>query len=283
MKLNSQGTLNRIGKRITPPLGAVISYAGAVNATETLVSYLNLLTGKGSGTGWDDGEEAVAAEIIRNIRPSDPIVIDCGANRGAWMTGVRRLLGGDRGKWLAIEPNPGCFPFLEALPNVEIIRKGAGEVESTQAFYADGDTSGLASLYPRVDTVAGGGNFAVSTIDTVTLDRIIDERQLERVDFLKMDIEGHELFALRGAMKSLRKGRIAALAFEFGAGNLNSRTYFKDFWELLTPLGFRLRRICPGGKTTPILEYYEDLEYFRGVTNYIAVLDGQVKFSEDVT
>jgi hypothetical protein len=61
------------------------------------------------------------------------------------------------------------------------------------------------------------------------------------------------------------------LTFEFGSGQINSRTFFHDFWDLLQPLGFALRRICPGGRTVPVDEYYEDLEYFRGVTNYLAL------------
>jgi hypothetical protein len=53
---------------------------------------------------------------------------------------------------------------------------------------------------------------------------------------------------------------------------VNSRTFFRDFWELLIPLGFEIRRICPGGRTIGVKSYYEDLEMFRGVTNYIATL-----------
>jgi hypothetical protein len=87
-----------------------------------------------------------------------------------------------------------------------------------------------------------------------------------------MDLEGHELFALRGTLTALSQRRIRALSFEFCLGNVNSRTFFRDFWELLTPLGFELRRICARGMTIPILEYYEDLEFFRGATNYIAIL-----------
>ena len=87
-----------------------------------------------------------------------------------------------------------------------------------------------------------------------------------------MDLEGHELFALNGATTALKLGYIKALSFEFGAGNVNSRTFFRDFWELLTPLGFELRRICPGGVTVPVREYYEDLEFFRGVSNYVGIL-----------
>jgi len=96
--------------------------------------------------------------------------------------------------------------------------------------------------------------------------------KVEFVDFMKMDIEGHEVFALRGAKRALAAGKIGALSFEFGCGNINSRTFLHDFWELLTGAGFELWRITPGGKEIQIDDYYEDLEYFRGATNYIANL-----------
>jgi hypothetical protein len=105
-----------------------------------------------------------------------------------------------------------------------------------------------------------------------TIDEILAERGIETVDMAKMDLEGHELFALRGAAQSLKTHRLRTLTFEFGTSNVNSRTFFRDFHDLLTGYGYRICRIYPGGKTVPILEYYEDLEFFRGVTNYIATV-----------
>ena len=87
-----------------------------------------------------------------------------------------------------------------------------------------------------------------------------------------MDVEGHELFVLRGARQSLASRKIGALSFEFGCGNINSRTFFRDFWELLTGAGFSIWRITPSGKYLPVGDYYEDLEYFRGLANYVAEL-----------
>lgn len=104
-----------------------------------------------------------------------------------------------------------------------------------------------------------------------TIDEILMERGIELVDFAKMDLEGHELFALRGAAESLKHHRLRVLTFEFGTGNVNSRTFFRDFWGLLNGYGYRIERIYPGGKTAPVVEYYEDLEFFRGVTNYVAL------------
>jgi hypothetical protein len=108
-------------------------------------------------------------------------------------------------------------------------------------------------------------------VAVVRLDDVIAELHLQTVDFVKMDIEGGELDALHGATTSLPAGAIRALSFEFGINNIDSRTFFRDFWDLLNPLSFSIFRIAPGGTLIHIREYREELEYFKIVSNYIAV------------
>jgi FkbM family methyltransferase len=246
---------------------------GMCYGIELFASYLNLLVGKGSGTGWDKTETIATANVLREgCLSGHPIVIDCGANIGNWTRELRSHLGSDSGRWIAIEPTPENVKRLESLPNLEIIEAAAGEKAEELQLHIYNGGSGWTSLHQRHDSFAEGLEFSVHTVPVITIDSVIADRGLDHVDFLKLDIEGHELFALRGAVQSLSARRIKALSFEFGSGNVNSRTFFRDFWELLTPLGFELRRICPGGSTVPVKSYYEDLEVFRGVTNYIAVL-----------
>jgi hypothetical protein len=45
--------------------------------------------------------------------------------------------------------------------------------------------------------------------------------------------------------------------------------FFKDCWDLITGHGYSLWRIVPGGRPVPVRAYREDLEHFRGVSNYI--------------
>ncbi|MGA9987446.1 MAG: hypothetical protein WBP69_06675, partial [Terriglobales bacterium] len=78
---------------------------------------------------------------------------------------------------------------------------------------------------------------------------------------------GAELAAFRGTARSFSRGAIGALSLEFGSGNMNSRTFFRDFWDFLTGYGFEIYRVLPGGNILQIDEYYEDLEYFRGASN----------------
>lgn len=274
MKLGDPGVLNAMAKRATPYVGITVNALRATRGVELMAAYLNLLAGKGCGSGWDKGEEVAAARVIRARgepqRP--PVVIDCGGNRGTWTREVRARLESDAGRWIVIEPAPESAALCRQLPNVEVVEAAAGEHPATLDLYSNEAASGWASLHERGDSFARGARFTTRQVPVVTLDSVIAEKDIRIVDFLKLDIEGHELFALRGTRRALAAGMIRALSFEFGSGNVNSRTYFRDFWDLLVPLGYELHRILPGGRTFRVAEYDEDLENFRGVTNYIGLL-----------
>lgn len=268
MRLNTPGTFNRLGKKITPFFGRATANPTLTNFIEMVCAYLNCVVGKGSGSGWDRSEELAASRVIH--RPN-PTVLDLGANHGVWTLEMQRLLG-TGGRWILIDAASECCQSMRSIKGVEVIEAAIGERPGKAVFYTPGNASVLGSLYNRQDTCIEGQSMQAREVAVTTVDQILNERGITEVDLLKMDLEGHELFALRGASEALKHGRIRAITFEFGSSNVNSRTYFRDFWDLLTGFQYRIERIRPGGGTARISEYYEDLEYFRGVTNYIAVL-----------
>lgn len=98
----------------------------------------------------------------------------------------------------------------------------------------------------------------------MTLDDITEKHGLTEIAFLKLDLEGHELEALKGAYKLLEGKVVRALAFEFGGCNLDSRTFAKDFWHLLVyEHNFKLYRILPGRRLLHLSCYSETLEHFN--------------------
>lgn len=139
--------------------------------------------------------------------------------------------------------------------------------------YSPDAWSPVASLYPRRDSQLQKYEFGKQEVEVVTIDDFIDSFGIDVVDFMKIDVEGNELAVLHGSRQALQSKRIKALTFEFGCGNINSRTYFHDFWDTLQGYGYTIKRICPGGILLKIETYYEDLEYFRGVSNYLATFE----------
>jgi len=84
-----------------------------------------------------------------------------------------------------------------------------------------------------------------------------------------MDVEGNELKVLDGALNMLASKRIRFIQFEFGGCNIDSRTFFQDFYYLLNK-DFQLYRIVQDG-LFPINHYKECYELFM-TTNFLAEL-----------
>jgi len=269
MLLHSPTLLNQIAKRFSKPLSRIACSGFFYQAIRAIDAYLNFLQGKGSGTGWDLSNEIQAARKL--IEREHPVVFDVGANVGEWSMQFLKLM--PRAQLYMFEPAPEC---LKAIHNLNlpatVIPCAVGDICGTAQLHSSSPTDGCASLYPRQDSYFRNRTYTPMPVDLVTLDAIILRHNLDCIDFVKMDIEGNELAALHGAAEALRKRRIRALTFEFGSGNINSGTYFRDFWNLLNEAGFSLFRVTPGSQLLPIIAYYEDCEYFRGVTNYIAKL-----------
>lgn len=87
---------------------------------------------------------------------------------------------------------------------------------------------------------------------------------LHTIDYVKLDLEGHELEALKGASQLLQSHKIKALTFEFGGCNIDSRTYIKDFWQLLVDgYGYTLYRQLSRRRLLRLDYYSESLERFN--------------------
>ena len=86
--------------------------------------------------------------------------------------------------------------------------------------------------------------------------------------YCKIDIEGNELNALHGAQRMLDEGKIDVIQMEFGGCNIDSRTYFRDFWNLLSAK-YKVYRVLLDG-VEEITEYGDILEIFF-CTNYLFV------------
>lgn len=125
--------------------------------------------------------------------------IDAGAHIGI----ITRLLAKHFSRVIAFEPHPQTFKCLQRntrhLPNVEIHRAALGGVKGQMGIeMAPTTNSGDRQI------ISGTG------VKVVTLDSL----RLKDVDFIKMDIQGYELFALQGAVRTLQRCRPVCLIEE---------------------------------------------------------------------
>ena len=144
------------------------------------------------------------------LGPED-VVIDCGANIGDF---VRVCLKAGVGKIVAIDPSPSNVEAMQRTFSQEIARgqvvvvpKGVWHEDSTMTMILYENTL-LDSfvMHDRTENKQlGGPRPREIKLPVTTIDKIVEELKLEKVTFVKMDIEGAERNAIRGAAKTITR------------------------------------------------------------------------------
>jgi FkbM family methyltransferase len=163
-----------------------------------------------TGCFWPDVEHyepEVRTFLECVLRPGDTF-IDCGANVGYFSVQAGALVG-NAGRVVSIEANPRTFKLLErnlranafGIPVHCALTSEIGEVE----LFMPQDWDVYSSL--RAGSLVEGRADQSFKVTGRTLDDVVRELALERIDLVKIDIEGGELDVLRSAPNVLRKFR----------------------------------------------------------------------------
>lgn len=215
--------------------------------------------------------ELAALHRMRTATPVADVIFDVGANVGEWTMNAARHW--PRARIHAFEPSADTFAKLEAATagmGVTCVRSAVSDRSGQVQLHAVPGLPGLSSLHERDLSTHGMEMTATEDVDAITLDEYCEAHNISAIDVLKLDVEGHELTALRGARSLLEAGRIKFIQFEFGGTNIDSRTYLRDFVDLLGD-DFQIYRLLADG--VELLHYSEREEIFV-TTNYLAELRG---------
>lgn len=152
----------------------------------------------------------------------NPIIFDVGCNNGVNLDDFTHIF---------LDNYPDCFVYgIEAFhwhtyeekykdnPRVKLIKKALWENKSQISFYDIHDAPGISSLYNRkVFEPCWEKEFKIKEVkvDTTTLDTLIDLYDIKKIDYLKLDIEGAELPALRGSSSALNANIIKYIQLEY--------------------------------------------------------------------
>lgn len=220
----------------------------------------------------EGGEDWVLRWCASQAAADQPFVLmDGGANVGQYASHALAVIG-QRLRIHCFEPSPRTFQGLSKnlgdCPGVKLMPFGLSDAEAECELYSHegGDTE--ASLAKRDLSHWSIVQDRVEVVRLRRLDDVCREEKIPRIDLLKLDVEGHELAALRGAAQLLEQRRINSIQFEFGSPDIESRTYFKDLYKLLNP-NYSIFRIVHNG-LVPIHAYSEFHENFA-TTNFLAV------------
>ncbi len=202
-------------------------------------------------------ETDTTAFLMRTVETED-VCIDVGANFGYFTCLMARRAW--QGRTIAFEPDPRVFELLRE--NV-FVNWSQHVVETINA--AVGDVNGTITLHRRIGRSANTSLIAAAldeedptgrprteelVVDCVTLDSLSD--RLQRVDLVKIDVEGAETLVVEGMQELVRRHRPTIL-MEWSPGQAAGGGYDLDeLAKLLQSLDLSPKVILPGGETRAI-------------------------------
>ncbi len=253
----------------------VLTDAGKIKH-QTLFENLHQLslTGMNIGGGSDSaysGEKNALKYIFNKFSTEKNLILfDVGANVGEYSILLKEVFG-EKANISSFEPSLKTFQKLEAnikdRLKIELYNFAFGNENTRITLYSNSEGSGLASVYKRNLEHFNIDMNINEQIEIKTLDCFCQDKNINHIHFLKMDVEGHEIKVLNGASKLLGERKIDFIQFEFGGCNIDSRTYFQDFYYLLKDK-YKIYRIVKDG-LYEIKNYKESYEAFI-TTNYLA-------------
>lgn len=198
------------------------------------------------------GEVEALAFVERSLRSvAEPVIFDVGANVGEFSAACLATFH-DRCVVHAFEPSAMTYAILQTKlgdkvgASLQLHNLGLSDETREMTLYSSEVGSTIASVHQLDRPLRPFRDEFSERVQLTTLDHFCDQMRIERIDFLKLDIEGHELHALRGASALLRGGKIRFIQFEFGENNITSKTFLADFHRILGE-HYRMFRIVPGG------------------------------------
>lgn len=225
---------------------------------------------KNEGYGLDDfynnGEYLIIKKLIKNYE----IVFDVGANVGSWSREVLDFYPNVQLK--CFEPGPEAHNILnnifQRFNNVEVFNLGLGIADEEREFYVyPGIASGGTTLFER--PVFSGFPHQKIKIKIVSLDSFCNLKKFNKIDFLKIDSEGSELFIIKGASSLIKNKKINFIQFEYGGTYRDAKITLKELYSLLNKNNYLVFRIFKKG-LIHIPHWSEDLENYK-YSNYLAV------------
>lgn len=221
------------------------------------------------------GERNFIEKILPKYASNDSVTVcDVGANKGGYTEEILTFLPSAR--IFAFEPQPVAFAklverFEKRRSSVRAYNLALGSSDGDLELYDYQGEAGSehATFYRRALTdLHRRHDIAPTPVHITTLDQFACENDIDQVDLLKVDTEGHELEVLKGAAGLLKRRAIRVVQFEFNEMNVISRVFLKDFFEILD--GYEFYRLAQD-RIIPLGQYDSRHEIFK-FQNIIAIL-----------
>lgn len=212
-----------------------------------------------------NGENSLLTRLnASGFRPKT--VFDVGANKGNWTDVALGLW--PEAHYHLVDPIPSLVENLrrkyQERQNVQVHQYGMSGKSGELCFE---ENTEISSHSRSVTTQSAGANAHI--VRVVTLPELCKEAGVNRIEFLKLDAEGHDIGICFGMKQMLEHRAIEVFQFEHCAIAVHYERPIKELFEMLMSVGYRVGKLFPQG-----VEFYDKPKQFISELvgpNFVAV------------
>ena len=147
---------------------------------------------------------------LKTLLSKGGVFIDIGANMGYFSVFAAKIVG-DKGRVIAIEPSSREFNRLEHNLKLNRLKNASAhrlaitdKIGKAKISIATDERSSLNTIGYEF-SVKGVEKIKTEEVESTTLDNFLKAARITKIDLIKLDVEGSEIRALKGAVKSIKK------------------------------------------------------------------------------
>ena len=206
--------------------------------------------------------EKLEAKIMEEKIKVGNITVDVGANIGLHTLNMARIVG-NTGRVFAFEPDPSNFEILEKnvkinnYQNIILEQKAVGDKHGRTTLYQS-DHPGMHRIFPQTKQAKGQVQVELTSLDKY----FIDSNLVDKINFIKIDVEGLEFSVLKGMKNILKNNKKIKILFEFMPKNTMEAGFTPiELLNYLTSYDFKL--FCIDESTKKLLHVSNNEEVLK--------------------
>ena len=206
--------------------------------------------------------EKLEAKIMEEKIKVGNITVDVGANIGLHTLNMARIVG-NTGRVFAFEPDPSNFEILEKnvkinnYQNIILEQKAVGDKNGRTTLYQS-DHPGMHRIFPQTKQAKGQVQVELTSLDKY----FIDSNLTDKINFIKIDVEGLEFSVLKGMKNILKNNKKIKILFEFMPKNTMEAGFTPiELLNYLTSYDFKL--FCIDESTKKLLHVSNNEEVLK--------------------
>ena len=208
--------------------------------------------------------EPISTKLVSKSLKKGMVCLDIGANIGYYVQLESSLIG-KTGKIIAIEPSPENFEYLQrnikrqGNENISAYNFAAGDTEGHLNFLIYENASNSGMIIPDGEKSKWPGE--IIKVPVRIIDNFIDELEIGKIDFLRMDVEGYEFHIFEGLKKTLEQSK-PIIQIEVHRSIMGNDTT-KKWFEMLKNMGYEVKYYIPREIDTPIIGTVNDVKNYN--------------------